>query len=206
MKNKILFTIASFMIIFKFNYSSAQNLSKLDEVRGFKGIKLGSFVSEYDFLVEYTNEIQNDYNFRVPGCIGVRTPTFHNYMSEKYYVKIDNEQFKEFGGQKILAITVSAHKNQIYNIHIDLFSSNKYNQYLQFEEAFGKPNGMIEYGCESLQKFEEYLDKGLFATWRTEKTSLSIYGVNCENKWNGGLRGWYFVEFNDILIEEKATK
>jgi hypothetical protein len=210
MKKHFPFLITICLSLFIFNYSTAQDKSKLDELHGFKGIKLGSFISEYDFLVKYTYDNQNDYNFRLPGCIGVRSPTFKKYYSclncENYFVKIDNDKFKEFGGQKILSMTVSAYKNQIYNIHIDLFSSNSYYQYLQFEEAFGKPNGQIKYGYETLQKFEEYLDKGLYATWRTEKTFLSLYGVNCENKWKGSLRGWYFVEFDDILIDEKASK
>jgi hypothetical protein len=110
--------------------SFSQNIQKLEENNGFRGIKLGTEITNYPFAkAESKQELFTIY-------INNIRRYFHGF---NYVVDINNNNFDRLDNAKILGLYLSVFKGKIREIMV-LTEYHPYTLDL-LELAFGKPNG-----------------------------------------------------------------
>jgi hypothetical protein len=155
--------------------SISQNIQKLEENNGFRGIKLGSEISNYPSAIKEESKpnlfsmwINNTYY------------TFGNGFD--YVLDISNDNnFDRLDNAKILGLYLGVFKGKIRAIKVVL----EYHPYTLelLELAYGKPNGF----------WKQWSGKNIYCYYHAEPTL------------NDKRPNWSTIEFVDKLLDEQFT-
>ena len=153
--------------------SFSQNIQKLEENNGFRGIKLGSQISNYPSAInaESRPDLFNLY-------INNTFYTFNNDVN--YVLDISNiKDFESLDNAKILGLYLGVFKGKIREIMV----VTEYHPYTLelLELAFGKPNGFGK----------QWSGKNIYCHYNTEYTD------------KGKRPNWSWIRFTDKLLDEQ---
>ena len=194
--------------------SFGQNISKLEELNGFRELKLGSDIREYNF-VEKANPQNTSYYYT---RFGFKSVDFQertrDYRDTKLFVikkGTPNYQFMP-AGDKIEKVFIDTFENKIFSIKIVVHHRGASDYFLlkSYRDVFGKPNfidGLITNFSEGVSKSNSYTDY-----WSGKNISLTIMAINGSKNFSGTKRRFYWViydelgEINQILTERKKKR
>lgn len=153
--------------------SFSQNIQKLEENNGFRGIKLGSQISNYPSAInaESRPDLFNLY-------INNTLYTFNNDVN--YVLDISNiKDFESLDNAKILGLYLGVFKGKIREIMV----VTEYHSYTLelLKLAFGEPNG---FGSQ-------WSGKNIYCQYNTEYTD------------KGKKPNWSWIIFTDKLLDEQ---
>jgi hypothetical protein len=198
--------------------SFGQNISKLEELNGFRELKLGSDIREYNF-VEKANSQNTYYNWKsiIGGTVYFTSTTFRqshtNSDTELYVIRKGTPNYQAMpAGDKIEKVFIETFENKIYEIKIVVHHrpSSDYFLLKSYRDAFGKPNiidGLKKNFNEGVSNNDSYYDM-----WSGKNILLSIISIDDSKIWRGTKRRFYWVMYTEkgeiaqILSERKKKR
>ena len=189
--------------------SFGQNISKLEELNGFRELKLGSDIREYNF-VEKANPQNTSYYYTRFGFKSVefkesikdyRADGSVNSDTKLFVIKKGTPNYQVMpAGDKIEKVFINTFENKIFSIKIvvhHIYASD--NLLLKsYRDVFGNPNfidGLITNFSEGVSKSNRYTDY-----WSGKNISLHILALNGSKNFLGTKRRFYWVIYNDREI------
>ncbi|MBB1150918.1 hypothetical protein H4K35_12490 [Myroides sp. NP-2] len=170
-------------IILCFSYSYSQNLSVLEEKNGFKNIKLGQKVDNYNFLIE-----EEYFSKAYKMTIGGKDYTFNTGNS--HIADFQKEiTLRSIGDFQVFRVFVGTIDNYIYKIQIITEYNRKLYEYLCV--IFGEPT------YKSFGKNQDTL-----SWWETENLQLTISANNLLNDY----ATYYSLTYTDKTLELRYKK
>lgn len=143
-----------------YNSARAQSIEILDEKHGFRGLKLGSLISDYPGLVQKNSDNSDLFTLRYVGI------PYTGYGD--YYLSKPNDLYRSLQNTEILKIYVQSFEGKIEDIRLYLVLTPSLLEY--FKLAFGEPN---YHDCKCIDRPK---DMQMYA-WVGEKVSLHIMGI-----------------------------
>ena len=188
-----------FVLLFIPLLSIGQNISKLEELNGFRELKLGSDIREYSF-VEKANKTNTLYFYERRNSANIvifKSMEFYGKTTtpetELYVVKKNTSNYKVMpAGDKIYKIFIETFNFKIYRIEIVVlaYSASDINLLKSYRDVFGLP---------TIDGYENYYDESLmyFDVWYGKNISLSIHQVKGYKIWQGKKRRFFKVTYTE---------
>lgn len=169
------------LIIISLN-SFSQNSQKLDENNGFREIKLGSEINNYEFAIERTSTNGELFN------LYVGSNPYYFGTEFNYYIDTKHENYNKLGNAKILGIFLNEYKGKILQIKVivefrfetfDLMKlaygdtwndkASSYNASWSSKNVFCSLNALIEKNKKTDISIIDYVDRLLDEEFQIEK-------------------------------------
>ena len=156
--------ISIFLVLFLNICGHAQTIDLLDEKNGFRGLKLGSLVSDYPELVRKNSENYDLFHVNYRGI------PYTGYGD--YYLSKPCDLYRNLDKTEIMKIFVQSYEDKVEEIRLYLILTPSLLEY--FELAFGKPN-FTDCKCINNPNAMQIYN------WVGENVSLSINSVPQNN-------------------------
>ena len=186
--------------------SFGQNITKLETLNGFRELKLGSDISNYNFVEKANSQnIYYNWEYKIGGNVYYTSSTFSGSDSdypdsELYVVKKGTSNYTQMpSGDKIEKIFIQTFEGKIYQIKIIVPHRPSSHIYLlkSYRDVFGKPNFIDGYDAINFEKEAENNEK-YWDVWSGKNIQLSIISLEDSQEWRGTKRRFYMVNYSEL--------